>query len=162
MLNALAKQVIAIGVAVLVVAGGYWYVSSLRADLVAAKKSVATLEAAVNTQHETLRRLQNDIAAAQAAHRAVAEVVANNQKSVSELQTRFAQSASGRPRDLGNLAVARPKSIERIVNNASAAAARCVELASGAKLTDAERAATKLSEINTLCPSLANPNYVAK
>ena len=40
------------------------------------------------------------------------------------------------------------------------AANRCIEIASGAELTEAEKNATKKSEINTECPSIANPNYI--
>jgi len=37
---------------------------------------------------------------------------------------------------------------------------RCVEIAMGSPLTEKEKNATKKSEINAECPSLANPNYV--
>ena len=50
--------------------------------------------------------------------------------------------------------------IERITNKGSDAAARCIEIASGAELTEQEINATKKSEINRECPSIANPNYV--
>jgi hypothetical protein len=46
------------------------------------------------------------------------------------------------------------------MNKGSVNAKRCVELASGAEHTEAELKATRKSEINTECPSLANPNYV--
>ena len=45
-------------------------------------------------------------------------------------------------------------------NKGSDEATRCVELASGAERTEEELKATKKSEINTMCPSLANPNFV--
>ena len=57
-------------------------------------------------------------------------------------------------------AIAKTKAIERITNNGSKNANRCIEIASGAELTEAEKNATKKSEINTECPSIANPNYV--
>ena len=50
--------------------------------------------------------------------------------------------------------------IERITNGASALATRCIEIASGSPLTEAEKNATKKSEINPECPSIANPNYI--
>ena len=40
-------------------------------------------------------------------------------------------------------------------------ALRCVEISSGSPLTESEINATKKSEINRECPSIANPNYVA-
>ena len=63
-------------------------------------------------------------------------------------------------RDIGKLAEAKPKLIEKIVNNGTADALRCMEIASGAPLTEHEKEATKKSEINKSCPDLANPNYV--
>ena len=63
-------------------------------------------------------------------------------------------------RDFGKLAIDRTKAIERIMNKGSVNAKRCLELASGAEHTETELKATKKSEINTECPSLANPNYV--
>ncbi len=48
----------------------------------------------------------------------------------------------------------------KVINKASKSAKRCVEIASGAPLTEEEKNATKKSEINRECPSIANPNYV--
>ena len=53
----------------------------------------------------------------------------------------------------------RPEVLERAVNRGTANALRCLEIASGAPFTAAELAATKPSEINRECPSIANPNY---
>ena len=39
-------------------------------------------------------------------------------------------------------------------------AGRCIEIASGSPLTEKELNATKKSEINPECPSIANPNYI--
>ena len=57
------------------------------------------------------------------------------------------------------LALEKPKLIEKIVNRGSERATRCVEIAGGSPLTEKELLATKKSEINTECPSIANPNY---
>ena len=59
----------------------------------------------------------------------------------------------------GKLAKEKPKLIEKIVNRGSERAGRCVEIAGGSPLTEKELLATKKSEINTECPSIANPNY---
>ena len=48
---------------------------------------------------------------------------------------------------------------QKIVNRGSERATRCVEIAGGSPLTEKELLATKKSEINTECPSIANPNY---
>ena len=39
-------------------------------------------------------------------------------------------------------------------------AVRCVEIAMNSPLTEKEQNATKKSEINSECPSIANPNYI--
>ncbi len=54
--------------------------------------------------------------------------------------------------DIGALAVARPNSVERIINGASRKAFRCFELESGAELTDNERNATNGKAFNSECP----------
>ena len=51
------------------------------------------------------------------------------------------------------------KLVEKIINKGSDRATRCVEIAGGSPLTEKEINATKKSEINTECPSIANPNY---
>ena len=77
-------------------------------------------------------------------------------KDLDDLDKRF----NKKKRDVGKLAIERSKSVERVINKGSAEAKRCVELASGAERTEEELKATRRSMINTMCPSLANPNYV--
>ena len=47
-----------------------------------------------------------------------------------------------------------------IINKGSTNANRCSEIAMGSPLTEKEKNATKKSENNSECPSIANPNYV--
>ena len=77
-------------------------------------------------------------------------------KDLEDLDKRFTK----KNRDIGKLAIDRTEAIERIINKGGKNAARCIELASGAEHTEEELKATKKSEINTMCPSLANPNFV--
>ena len=77
-------------------------------------------------------------------------------KDLDDLDKRFNKKG----RDIGKLAIQKTKVIERIINKGSIAATRCVEIAGGAPLTELEIKATKKSEINRECPSIANPNYV--
>ena len=80
----------------------------------------------------------------------------NLQKELNDLDKRFTKGN----RDIGKIAIAKDKVIQRIINKASAAALRCVEISSGSPLTEKELNATKKSEINRECPSIANPNYI--
>ena len=61
--------------------------------------------------------------------------------------------------DFGKIALEKYKLVEKIINKGSDRATRCVEIAGGSPLTEKEINATKKSEINTECPSIANPNY---
>ena len=70
-------------------------------------------------------------------------------------------NAAGDKRDIGALSVTRPKSIERILNKDEVHERRCFEIIGGAPLTEEELNATKKSKVNSVCPELANPNYVA-
>ena len=62
--------------------------------------------------------------------------------------------------ELGYLAANRPGLVENIINNGTQNVLRCFEIASGSSLTEDEINATKKSEINSECASIANPNYV--
>jgi hypothetical protein len=82
---------------------------------------------------------------------------------IGKLKTDFAdldKRFNKKNRDVGLLAIQKTKAIERIANSASVKANRCIEIASGSPLTEKEINATKKSEINTECPSIANPNYI--
>ena len=83
-------------------------------------------------------------------------LIESQKKDLENLDKRF----NKKNRDVGKLAIAKTKSIERITNGASALATRCIEIASGAELTEKEKNATKKSEINSECPSIANPKYI--
>ena len=61
--------------------------------------------------------------------------------------------------ELDVLAEAKPKLVQKIINNASKNAMRCFEILSGSARTHKELAARKKSETNRECPEIANPNY---
>ena len=48
---------------------------------------------------------------------------------------------------------------EKVLNNATKNANRCLEIFSGSQLTEKELSATKPSEINNECWRSANPNF---
>ena len=62
--------------------------------------------------------------------------------------------------DIGVLGVAKPKLIEKIINNGTKDSNRCFEIVSGSKLTEDEENATKKSQSNTICPDIANPKLI--
>ena len=83
-------------------------------------------------------------------------------KQVEELSGKLTKknNVTGKSRDIGELAIQKPKVYSKIFTNGTKEAFRCVELASGAEHTADELAATRRSQINGLCTELANPNYL--
>jgi hypothetical protein len=132
---------------------GYLYYQDTQERIAILQENNAKLETAVATNEEAL--------AAQTA--AFAQMQEENQR----LQKEF-QSISDRNRalenrlsrhDIGASGVAKPTLTEKVLNNATANAQRCMEIFSGAPLTDKELSATKPSEINPECWRDANPNF---
>ena len=82
------------------------------------------------------------------------------QDDYSRLEKKFDKvSANFGTRDIGKLAENKPGPIGKVISKASKNALRCFEILSGSPLTESELAATKPSQLNSECPSIANPNY---
>ena len=145
-----------IGIVATAIAGGGFYVVKLQKDNAILKANAIKLESAVAEQQELITQQKEDFKEILAANQKMNELVSVLKKDLEDLDKRF----NKKNRDIGKLAIAKTKSIERITNGASALATRCIEIASGSPLTEKEKNATKKSEINTECPSIANPNYV--
>jgi len=141
--------------------GGFMYVKTLKADLEVAKANQAKLEESVNEQKAVIEQQKKDFTAILTANKELQEKNAVLAKEFKALDERFNKiNGKGEVRDIGKLAEERSKSVERVVNAATKKAMRCVEIAMGSPLTEKEINATKKSEINSECPSIANPNYV--
>ena len=145
-----------IGIVATAIAGGGFYVVKLQKDNAILKANAIKLESAVAEQQPLIENQKKDFQEILDANNKMNELVSVLKKDLEDLDKRF----NKKNRDVGKLAIAKTKSIERITNGASALATRCIEIASGSPLTEAEKNATKKSEINTECPSIANPNYV--
>tara|TARA_X000000950_G_C13332804_1_gene425352 strand:+ start:38 stop:508 length:471 start_codon:yes stop_codon:yes gene_type:complete len=151
-----SMRMIMIGVMVAGLAGAGAYVFKLRADNATLKANQIKLESAVSEQKELIENQKIDFKKILDANNKMNELVNVLKKDLEDLDKRF----NKKNRDVGKLAIQRTESIERITNGASALATRCIEIASGSPLTDKEKNATKKSEINSECPSIANPNYI--
>ena len=145
-----------IGILASAVIGAGVYVMKLRSDNATLKANQIKLESAVQDQQELIVSQKKDFQDILDANNKMNELVGVLKKDLENLDKRF----NKKNRDVGKLAIAKTESIERITNGASALATRCIEIASGAELTEAEKNATKKSEINSECPSIANPKYV--
>ena len=151
-----SMRMIMIGVMVAGLAGAGAYVMKLRSDNATLKANQIKLESAVTEQKELIENQKKDFKKILDANNKINELVNVLKKDLEDLDKRF----NKKNRDVGLLAIQKTKAIERITNAASVKANRCIEIASGSPLTEKEINATKKSEINTECPSIANPNYI--
>ena len=145
-----------IGIIVTALAGGGYYVMKLQKDNAILKANAIKLESAISEQKTLIENQKKDFEAILGANKEMNELISKLKTDFAELDKRF----NKKNRDIGLLAIEKTKVIERITNNAGDKAARCIEIASGSPLTEKEINATKKSEINAECPSIANPNYI--
>ena len=149
-------RLVMVGLLITGIAGAGMYVMKLRSDNAILKANQMKLEEAVSSQKELIVKQQNDFKEILAANKKMNELVSNLKKDLDDLDNRFNKDG----RDFGKVALEKTGAIERIINKGSDNASRCIEIASGAELTEEEINATKKSEINRECPGIANPNYV--
>jgi len=145
-----------IGIIITTVLGAGAYVVKLQRDNTILKENAVKLESAISEQKQVIENQKKDFAQILETNKQMNALINNLKKDIEALDKRFNKG----DRDIGKLAIEKSKVIERIINKASDKAARCMEIASGSPLTKEEMNATKKSEINTECPSLANPNYI--
>jgi len=154
-------RIVLIGIMLSGLAGGVAYVYKLKADNAILKENAIKLENAVSSQQAVIDQQKKDFDNILQANKDLNALKLTLTKELEALDDKFNKTnASGKKRDIGDLAVNRPESVERVINRASDNAVRCVEIAMGAELTEKEINATKKSEINSECPSIANPNYI--
>ncbi len=138
------------------IAGAGMYVMKLRADNATLKANQIQLEKGIEEQNKVLEQQKADFNAIMESNKKLNVLIQTFKQDLDELDKRF----NKKKRDIGKLAIERTEAIERIINKGSENAKRCVELASGAEHTEEELKATRKSQINPECPSLANPSYV--
>ena len=149
-------KMIMVGVLVAGIAGAGFYVMKLQKDNAILKANQIKLEQSVESQKKVIAKQKADFGQILEANKKMNALVNNLQKDLADLDKRFTKGG----RDFGKVALEKTKVIEKIINSGSDNVLRCVEIAMGAPLTDKEKTATKKSEINRECPTIANPNYV--
>ena len=134
--------------------GGYAYLQKLQKDNAILKINTTKLESAVSQNEQVIKQQTQDFEKVRTTLGAVQEQKDALQGDKDELAKKLQRH------DLGQLAYNKPGLVVKIINKASNNANRCIALATGSPRTEDEIAATKKSQINGECPSLANPNYV--
>ena len=145
-----------IGIIISALLGAGAYVMKLQRDNTILKENAVKLEGAISEQKQVIENQKKDFAEILEANKKINELVNTLKKDLDNLDKRFSKG----DRDIGKLAIEKTKVLEKIINKGSENAKRCIEIASGSPLTEQEKNATKKSEINPECPSIANPSYV--
>lgn len=118
--------------------------------------NAAVAEQAQQESQAALESIKRDLVEIQEKYDQVAEEFDSAQSRVDTLEKKLSEH------ELDQLAQARPDWVEKIIDKGTADVLRCIEILSGAELTEDEINATKKSKTNTQCPDIANPNYIPK
>lgn len=145
-----------------IIFGAWYYYTSTQAELKEMAGLVTAANITIKLNEEVIKQKEADIVQQKDITEKINIQFAKARKDIDILRTKFNKvKDSGVVRDIGKIAEVRPKSIKRIINKGSLNALRCVEIASGAELTEKELKADRRSLINASCPEMANPNYTA-
>ncbi len=157
-ITAAVRAIVAL-VILVILAGAGWWITGLRADLAVRENNERQLADAIKQQQAAMLQMQQEQARIAQANAELNGVIRMQNRDLDDMKNRFNTNARGESRNFGATAAAKPQSAERAVNRGTINAYRCLEIASGSPLTDAEKAAKTPQEINRECPSMANPNY---
>ena len=127
---------------------GYWYYTDTQDRIAVLNKSITTATLALERSEETVNSLQEDYKLIQTTNENLNSELAITRRQNQVLADKLAKH------DLGTLASQKPELVERIINRASKKAGRCLELLSGAILTEEERNAKSPKDFNSECPWL--------
>lgn len=162
---ALKLSFVAVGIGVVLTF--YYQYQSMRIELSQTKQELQVseqnnlmLEGSIKSQQATIELQLEEAKLINKANLELRETQQDLRKEYKELDRKFTEKANGEARSVANLALKKSSLIERVINKATANAMRCNEIAMGSPLTEDELNATKKSQINPECPSLANPNYI--
>jgi type II secretory pathway pseudopilin PulG len=150
-------KVIALAIVAILIAIGLYYVSNMQANLAIAKENQKKLETAVEAQKEAMAVMKADVAKQQKINDQLAKVAESQKKDMKALENKFKVDSKGEKRSIAEIAIQKPNLMEEKVNRGSANAVRCLEIASGAPLTEKEKNAKTAKEFNSECPAFFNP-----
>lgn len=127
---------------------GYWYYDKTEQKIATLRENNVELENAIELNEQTIAGLESSYAEAQQQIELVNQENVRIRRNNDRLVEKFGDS------DISLAAEARPELIERIINRGTDNAFRCLELLSGAELTERERNADNGTAFNNECPWL--------
>ena len=133
--------------------GAYKWITKLQKDNQILQVNQSKLEGAVSKQQVTIEQHMADAASIQAANADLRDQQAALEKDRKNLTKKLGRH------ELDILAASKPGLVVKIINRASKNELRCFELQTGSPHTEEELQANKRSQLNSECPTLANPNY---
>jgi uncharacterized protein YoxC len=131
--------------------GLFVYVKRLETSLEQSRENVSKLETGIEIQKDTIKNMQSDVKVITTINQQVNQRIQEQNQSIRELSNKFTQSSSNRERDFGKLASEKPLLIEKIINQATARARRCMELTMGAELNEQEKNDQKMVKDLSSC-----------
>ena len=131
----------------------YYYYNSTQLKIQNLTVENTQLQSAVERNEETIDTLVTDIEKIR-----IERGILDNQFKLAQSQVDLLKDKLSE-HDLEYLARQKPQLVENIINVSTDNVNRCFEILSGSPLTLEEIDATKPSDINNSCPSIANPNY---
>ena len=140
-------KLLLIAVIVMVVAGGLWYISEMKANLAIAKENQVKLEQGIKEQQAVMELMKADAKTQQRFNNELMESARKQQADMDSLQKKLDANR------LANIAKAKPEVLQQKVNRGTINAVRCIELASGAAWNEKEKAAKTAKEFNNECPN---------
>ena len=126
------------------------HLMNLKADLAVSESNTRALKESVALQSQVIATQEQQITQIQTANADLSKRNAELDKQVKDLDKKFNVKANGNSRDFGSIAAAKPETVNKLVDKATANVNRCFELATGAKLKD--------GETNAECKDLVNSN----
>lgn len=146
-------KIVATLIIVIIVAGGIYYISDLKAALAVSQMNEQKLEDGIKAQNELLEAMKKDIAAIQKANEELRAENEKQKKDVDALAKKFDK------RDFGIFSLTNTQKAQELIDRGVKNALRCLELATGAPLTEEEKNAPSPIEANRECPALINPSF---
>lgn len=146
-------------ISTLIAGGAYAYYKDTQERLAILHENNAKLEQATATQTAAIESLTEDIAQATELQKKTEAEFKVAREQVAVMKDKFNKTSEllGK-RDIGTLGQAKPGPIARILTVGTKNMNRCFEILSGQDLTEKEINAQKKSQLNSMCPHIANPN----
>ena len=146
-------------ISTLIAGGAYAYYKDTQERLAILHENNAKLEQATATQTAAIESLTEDIAQATELQKKTEAEFKVAREQVAVMKDKFNKTSEllGK-RDIGTLGQAKPGPIARILTVGTKNMNRCFEILSGQELTEKEINAQKKSQLNSMCPHIANPN----